>query len=117
MEETGAFICGGCCAAIAAQIQYVFCGTRQYGADASCCDNCCRFNCGWKNDAPLPVEDYPIANSEPQDRTQTVDGEGLKGVDASAPAYEATPQMSAVPPSTHVTSAPAESADVKATTG
>lgn len=29
MEETGAFICGGCCAAIAAQIQYVFCGTRQ----------------------------------------------------------------------------------------
>ncbi|KAJ9474778.1 hypothetical protein PHBOTO_004644 [Pseudozyma hubeiensis] len=110
MEETTSFLCGGCCAVVCTQIQYLICGTRQYGADSTCCDNCCRCNCGWKNDAPLPVEDYPIANSEAQDRTQTVDGMGAKGEDAPAPAYEATPQMSTGMPQSDASAAPTPTA-------
>ncbi|CBQ68810.1 conserved hypothetical protein [Sporisorium reilianum SRZ2] len=85
MEETLAFVCGGCCAAIAAQLQYAFCNTRQYGTDATCCDNCCRFNCCWKQGA-LPVEDYPVANSAVEEQ-------------GGLPKYEATPPMQVGAPS------------------
>ncbi|EST09011.1 hypothetical protein PSEUBRA_001340 [Kalmanozyma brasiliensis GHG001] len=106
MDEAGAVLCGGCCGAICAQIQYAFCNTRQYGTDATCADNCCRFNCCWKQGA-FPVEDYPIANSEAQDRTQTVDSSAAtKGEGGQLPAYTATPQMSAAP-ATGSTPAPA----------
>ncbi|CDU24898.1 uncharacterized protein SPSC_04731 [Sporisorium scitamineum] len=119
MEETLGFLGGGCCAAIFAQLQYAFCNTRQYGTDATCCDNCCRFNCCWKQGAP-PVEDYPIGNSAPEDRTQSVDppAEAGKAADGQLPAYEATPQMSAAPPTDAAAVAPtAASADVKTTAG
>nr|CDI54895.1 putative protein [Melanopsichium pennsylvanicum 4] len=69
--------------------------TGQYGTDATCCDNCCRFNCCWKSGA-LPVEDYPIANSAPANRTHTVDGAANTNQEGEQlPAYNAMPQMSA----------------------
>ncbi|SOV05688.1 uncharacterized protein UDID_06316 [Ustilago sp. UG-2017a] len=88
---------GNCCAQIATQLSYTICNNRTYGADSTCADNCCRFNCCWKQGA-LPVEDYPIANSDAEHRTQKMD-EGKKGVNEAErlPKYEATPQMSAAP--------------------
>jgi hypothetical protein len=67
--------------------------TGAYGTDATCADNCCRFNCGWKQ-GPLPVEDYPIANSE----AQQGDAKKEESEGGALPAYTATPQMSASPP-------------------
>ncbi|GAK67966.1 uncharacterized protein PAN0_029c6196 [Moesziomyces antarcticus] len=84
---------GGCLAAVAASVQYNICNTRAYGTDATCADNCCRFNCGWKQ-GPLPVEDYPIANSE----AQQGDAKKEESEGGALPAYTATPQMSASPP-------------------
>lgn len=68
-----------------------------YG-NSACADNCCRFNCCWKQGA-LPVEDYPIANSTAADQTQKMDGEPKKDTEGEGlPKYEATPQMSAAAP-------------------
>ncbi|SPO27910.1 uncharacterized protein UTRI_05053 [Ustilago trichophora] len=98
--EIAGGLLGGCCGSILTQIQYSICNTRQYGTDANCCDNCCRFNCCWKQGA-LPVEDYPIANSAPEDRTQHVDSPPSavkkEGDEATLPAYAATAQMSTTP--------------------
>ena len=125
MDQIIAAICGGCAAICTTSCQ-TFCNTRKsssaprcqplasdpgftlsshfaiitgsYGTDTTCADNCCRFNCGWKH-GQFPVEDYPIANSQPEDGTAAATNGGAKeGEDTSLPAYTATPQMSTSPP-------------------
>ncbi|SPO28903.1 uncharacterized protein UTRI_05053_B [Ustilago trichophora] len=76
--EIAGGLLGGCCGSILTQIQYSICNTRA-----------------------LPVEDYPIANSAPEDRTQHVDGPASavrkEGDEGTLPAYAATAQMSTTP--------------------
>ncbi|SNX86247.1 uncharacterized protein MEPE_04956 [Melanopsichium pennsylvanicum] len=86
-------ILGQCCGSILTQIQYSICNV-QHLADTKTFFSyapSAQYDRG-----ALPVEDYPIANSAPANRTHTVDGAANTNQEGEQlPAYNAMPQMSA----------------------
>jgi hypothetical protein len=77
---------------------------ERYGADSSCCDNCCRCKCGW-DEGEYVREDQEAARRPKEGLA------GAAGGDAAPPAYKAqepmvVPSSAEAPPPIEVPTAP-----------